>query len=408
MAIEQINSGSAPLKWSAVDDAFSIINDNFTTLVATIGEYGVTPIDFNTLNTSVSPAANGEYDLGTNARRWKDLYLSNSLQLGEAEITATGSIVQLPAGSKVGDLLLDESYFKTIAVSGQSNIVADTGTDTLTFANGTGIAVTTDANSDTLTISNAGVTGLVGTAGQIGVSAGTGNVTLTNLGVTSIANGPGISVSAATGGVTISNAGIISIVTDPGSGISLDTSVANTVRITNSAPNIVQNTFRNINVAGQNPVIADGATDTLTLIAGTGVTITTNENNDSVTISAQGASPAGVNCSPGADTVVYQSVSAGVKTIKLLVQYEGSEDGGDGNLHTHSCDMIVVKRNSPTGVVTVDATIYGSVYTSVAAIATFDAVWNLASSKIQVTARPVSLTNQGWVKVFATEITLAD
>lgn len=408
MAIEQINSGSAPLKWSAVDDAFKIINDNFTTLVATIGEYGVTPIDFNSLATNVTPSTNGDYDLGANTKRWRDLYLSTSLKIGSAEVTSTGGIIQLPAGSKVGDLLLDESYFKTISVSGQSDIVADQGTDTLTIANGTGITVTTNALTDTITIANGGVTGLTGTTGQIGVSASTGNITLTNLGVTSVTAGSGISVSAATGGVTISNAGIISIVTDPGSGISLDTSVPNTVRITNSSPNIVQNTFRNINVAGQNPVIADGATDTLTLVAGTGITITTNESADSVTISAQGASPEGVNCLPGADTVVYTSVSAGVKTIKLLVQYEGEEDGGDGNLHTHSCDMIVVKRNDPSGVVTVDATVYGSVYTSVAAIATFDAVWNLASNKIEVTARPVSLTNEGWVKVFASEITLAD
>lgn len=408
MAIEQINSGSAPLKWSSVDTAFRTINDNFTTLLATIGEYGVTPIDFTALNSNVGPATNGDYDLGANTNRWRDLYLSASLQIGSAEITSAGGIIQLPAGSKVGDLLLDENYFKTISVSGQTDIVADQGTDTLTVANGTGITVTTNATADTLTITNSGVTGLVGTAGQIGVSGSTGNVTLTNLGVTSITSGSGIAVSASTGGVTISNAGIISIVTDPGSGISLDTSVANTVRITNSSPNIVQNTFRNINVAGQDSVQADGATDTLTLVAGTGISITTNATADSVTIASQGASSVAVDCLPSVDTVVYTSLAAGVSTIKLLVQYEGEEDGGDGELHLHSSDMIVVKRTGPAGVVTVDATVYGSIYTSTGAIATFDAVWNATSSKIEVTARPVSLTNQGWVKVFATEITLAD
>ena len=41
--------------------------------------------------------------------------------------------------------------FKNIAVSGQSNIVADAATDTLTFAAGTGMTITTNASSDTVT-----------------------------------------------------------------------------------------------------------------------------------------------------------------------------------------------------------------------------------------------------------------
>ena len=46
--------------------------------------------------------------------------------------------------------------FKTIAVSGQSNVVADSATDTLTFAAGSNIAITTDAGGDQVTISATG------------------------------------------------------------------------------------------------------------------------------------------------------------------------------------------------------------------------------------------------------------
>ena len=42
--------------------------------------------------------------------------------------------------------------FKTIAVSGQDNVVADAADDTLTLAAGTGITLTTNAGSDTVTI----------------------------------------------------------------------------------------------------------------------------------------------------------------------------------------------------------------------------------------------------------------
>ena len=41
--------------------------------------------------------------------------------------------------------------FKTIAVSGQDNVVADAATDTLTFAAGAGMTITTNASSDTVT-----------------------------------------------------------------------------------------------------------------------------------------------------------------------------------------------------------------------------------------------------------------
>lgn len=44
--------------------------------------------------------------------------------------------------------------FATIAVAGQSSVVADSATDTLTLAAGTGITLTTDAGTDTITIAS--------------------------------------------------------------------------------------------------------------------------------------------------------------------------------------------------------------------------------------------------------------
>lgn len=59
--------------------------------------------------------------------------------------TITGSNL---SGTNTGDQLI----FKTIAVSGQSDIVADTTTDILTIVAGAGVTLTTNAGTDTLTI----------------------------------------------------------------------------------------------------------------------------------------------------------------------------------------------------------------------------------------------------------------
>ena len=48
------------------------------------------------------------------------------------------------------------------------------------------------------------------------------------------------------------------------------------------------NSFASIAVSGQTSVVADSSTDTLTLVAGTNVTITTNDTTDTITINAAG------------------------------------------------------------------------------------------------------------------------
>ena len=110
----------------------------------------------------------------------------------DATVTATGTVTEA---------------FKTIAVSGEDNVVADGATDTLTFVAGTNITLGTDASADSITIN-------------------------------------------ATGGAA--------------------------------------NAFSTIAVSGQSNVVADASTDTLTLVAGTGMTIDTDASNDTITFTSSG------------------------------------------------------------------------------------------------------------------------
>lgn len=68
--------------------------------------------------------------------------------------TQSGTFSGTHSGTSSGTNTGDQLIFQTIAVSGQSNVVADTTTDTLTLAAGTGITLTTNATTDTVTITN--------------------------------------------------------------------------------------------------------------------------------------------------------------------------------------------------------------------------------------------------------------
>jgi hypothetical protein len=281
MAQQNITPNSPPIVWSTVDEAFQKINANFVELYLSIGGSGA---DLSGLASSIIPDANALRNLGSEERKWNEIW-ATELNLGTAVITATGETINLPVGSTIGGLRVDESYFKTIAVSGQDSVVADEGTDTLTLSSGTGVSIATNATTDTITFSNTGVTAAAAGTG-IGVSAATGNVTFSNTGVVNAVAGNGIGVSSATGNVTISNTGVRQLVA--GSGIVLDATTG-IVTVSNSAPNVAQNVYRFIAVSGQSTLDPAGPLSTLNLLAGpAGLSITTDPANNRVTFTNTG------------------------------------------------------------------------------------------------------------------------
>jgi hypothetical protein len=144
------------------------------------------------------------------------------------------------------------------AFSIDSSVVTLSGAQTLTNKTiGGGQLVDASVTNAKLANSSLTVTAGTGMSGGGAVSLG-GSVTLTNAGVTSNVAGTGITVSGGTGAVTITNS-------DRGSS---------------------QNIFKNFAVSGQSTVVADGNDDTLTLAAGSNVTITTNASTDTITISS--------------------------------------------------------------------------------------------------------------------------
>ena len=92
-------------------------------------------------------------------------------------ITTTGTIGITQSGSASDGYLSSTDWntfnnkasdaFKTIAVSGQSDVVADSATDTLTLVAGSNVTITTDDATDSITINSTGSTAGSGTTNQI-------------------------------------------------------------------------------------------------------------------------------------------------------------------------------------------------------------------------------------------------
>jgi len=144
--------------------------------------------------------------------------------------------------------------FKDIAVAGQLTVEATQEDDTLTMVAGAGIALTTNPTTKSLTIASDRplqyAFSTINLVGQSDVVADQFNDTL------NLRAGAGISLTSVAG--------------------------TDTITITNTA--VAVPGFSNIAVAGQNTVEADVSADTLTLVAGTGISITTNSTTDTITI----------------------------------------------------------------------------------------------------------------------------
>jgi len=321
------------------------------------------------INASLLPGVTSSIDLGSASKRWKDLYLSgNSLILGDAVITATGSAVNLPAGSTVNGTVIgtggggsggasaladltdvtitsptngqvlkyngvnwyngaDESgtgggtsgnSFSTIEIAGQSAVVADSSADTLTLVAGPNITLSTNASGDAITISASSSGG----GGASGVSAGVGNrlAYYPTTGSVVADTGAGLSWNGeflqilgtlyATGAKSYLRAnwaslndlnieapantwrGMVAYAQDTGKLYYAHGGVWNRLANFADIPTSA-NAFGTIQIDGQDNVVADTTSDTITFIAGVGMTITTNATNDTITFASSGGGGGG-------------------------------------------------------------------------------------------------------------------
>ena len=110
---------------------------------------------------------------------------------GGTGLSSLGSALQVLRVNSAGNALEfaaaagTQNVFSTISVAGQSNVVADATTDTLTIAAGTGMTITTTAGTDTITFATSAITSVAAdTSPQLG-----GNLDVNGNSIVSASNG---------------------------------------------------------------------------------------------------------------------------------------------------------------------------------------------------------------------------
>jgi hypothetical protein len=148
-----------------VADSFqgSLFADDSTLLVDAVD--GTFNLD-GTIKGDIVPNVSEAYDIGTPSAKFKDLYLSgSSLFLGDASITASGSAINLPAGSTVGGIeigLSTESIVRDLVgsvISEDSTILVDATSNLLSTGRINITENTISAAFDTLVLSGLNIPG---------------------------------------------------------------------------------------------------------------------------------------------------------------------------------------------------------------------------------------------------------
>ena len=184
--------------------------------------------------------------------------------------------------------------FKNVAVAGQTTIVADNNDDTLTFNAGTGVSLTTNAITDTITITNTSPNvdqsifqTIVTDSGQVSASSPTGTL--------NISGGTDISTQASGNNIILNYTG------SPG----------------------LTNSFSVIDTQGGS-LTATGE-DTLTLVAGANISFVINQSNNTLQIDASGSGgTGGVGAGTAGQLGYYATTSSTISPTGNNLTWDGT------------------------------------------------------------------------------------
>ena len=118
------------------------------------GVSGGASVVLTSLNSHLVPSQDATYNVGSVTNTWDNVYVKDTVYFNNAPISATGSTINLPEGTKIdGDIV---NYFNRIIVPGQNDIVSSDTNDSLTIRAGSNIDIQTDPITKEITINSTG------------------------------------------------------------------------------------------------------------------------------------------------------------------------------------------------------------------------------------------------------------
>jgi len=268
--IQLFADGSAVFNQQGNDSDFRVEGDTNENLIFADASTNRVGIGINTPEYPLHVAGQALIELGGNSAYFR-IQNSSSTQIAAlgADPSGDGTFIMYDSAGVLRNILATDGGSSYI---GQGNFGIGDATPASLFTVGSG---------DLFQVNSSGnIASIGGVAHTIGNSAG-------NLSITSLAEielndtnlSSAIKISEDDATLPNSNTGIVDAIND---------AYTLAAAADPSTTNELQDLFSTFSVSGQSDVVADANSDTLTLAAGSGVTITTDAGTDSITISATG------------------------------------------------------------------------------------------------------------------------
>lgn len=347
---------------------YQLTPDRIATADSSVGSAGqILSIDGNGDFTWISVVGSGEANTASNVGAGSGIFLQKSGVDLQFKTLVAGTGIGLNPTANTIEIQNTRSAFTSVAVAGQSPVVADSAFDTLTLVAGAGITITTNALNDEVSITSSatapnqwltflgdsGATTANTTTDQFTIAGGAGiSTSITGDALTIVNNSPNVDQNlwatvTADSGSTTANSTTDSLAIVGGTGISTAI-VGDTLTITNTG-GVIPNNFGTIAVAGQSNVVADSSSDTLTIVAGSNITITTDAGTDTITInSSAGSGGSGTVTSGTADRLAYYATTG---TTIVETSSDLTWDNGTATLTVANLDVTGTVGNLTTGTI---------------------------------------------------------
>jgi hypothetical protein len=286
-----------------------------------------------------------------------------SIQVTQSSATTSGYLSSTDWSTFSGKA---DYSFVTIAVSGQTDVVADSASDTLTLVAGTGVTITTDGTGDSVTIA---ATGSGGTVTSIATSAPLSGGTITSTGTISITQSNastdgylsstdwstfnGQAEPALTkGNLTETTSSILTITGGTGAVVGSGTTIAVTQASASTSGFLSSadwNTFNDKEPTVTKGNLTEATSSVLTITAGTGAVI---GSGTSIQVSQSSSSTSGYLSS--ADWTTFNGkASYAFKTISVSGQSDIVADAADDTLTVAQGDRIEITTDASTDTLTI-------------------------------------------------------